>query len=60
MDIKDIINKHIYDIKKFEPYSDKNTSVSIHFNLKHHNYINHFNFFVYRIDIDNLEVRLFN
>ena len=60
MDIKDRINKHIYDIKKFEPYSDKNTSVSIHFNLKHHNYINHFNFFVYRIDIDNLEVRLFN
>ena len=60
IDVKDRINKHIYDIRKFIPYSDRNTSVSIHFNLRHHNYFNHLNFFVYREDIDNLEVRLFN
>jgi len=60
MDIKDRIYKHIYDIRKFEPFSNKCTSVSIHFNLKHHNYINHFNFFVFRSDIEDLEVRLFN
>ena len=27
---------------KFKPFSDDNTSVSIHFNLKHHDFKSHF------------------
>ena len=56
--IKNRIYNHINDIKKFKPFSDDNTSVSIHFNLKHHDFKSHFSFFVFRRDILNLNERL--
>ena len=59
-DLSERIYKHIYDIKNFIPYSERTTSVSVHFNLKRHNFENHINFFVYRHDIGELEIRLFN
>jgi hypothetical protein len=59
-DLSERIYKHIYDIKNFIPYTERTTSVSVHFNLKRHNFENHFNFFVYRHDIKELEIRLFN
>jgi hypothetical protein len=59
MDIKERIYKHLYDIKTFVPYSSRSTSVSIHFNLRNH-CIDNFSFYIFRKDIDNLEVRLFN
>ena len=45
--LKNRIYNHINDIKKFKPYSNSTTSVSIHFNLKFHNFVNHFSFFVF-------------
>ena len=36
--VKKRINEHIYSINSFIPFHDKNTCVSIHFNLKPHNY----------------------
>ena len=56
--LKQRMYKHIYDIKKFIAYSNNTTSVSTHFNLKHHDYSKHFSFFVYRNKIDNLTLRL--
>ena len=50
--------KHIYDIKTFVEFSDKTTSVSTHFNLKHHDYVKHFSFFVFREKIIDLNARL--
>ena len=58
IDIKKRIYKHLYDIKTFIPFSDGITSVSIHFNLKYHDYKHHFSFFVLKKDIVNLEERL--
>jgi hypothetical protein len=48
---------HIYDIKTFLAFK-KTTSVSTHFNLKHHNFQKDFSFFVFRIDIVDLDARL--
>ena len=56
--LKKRMYKHIYDIKKFIAYSNNTTSVSTHFNLKHHEYNKHFSFFVYKNGIDNLTLRL--
>jgi len=57
--IKDRIYNHIYNIKNFIPYvSDDFKCVSIHFNLKSHNYKNHFSFFTIRTNISDLEARL--
>jgi len=56
--LKKRMYKHIYDIKKFIAYSNNTTSVSTHFNLKHHEYTKHFSFFVYKNGIDNLTLRL--
>ena len=39
-------------------YSKNTTSVSIHFNLKHHDYTKHFSFFVYKNEINDLTLRL--
>ena len=58
-DIKSRILRYIYDIKSFVKFSERNTSVSIHFNLKNHCYSNHFNFFIYKTDKDNLDERLY-
>ena len=58
MDLKNRIYKHLYDIKTFIAFSDKITSVSIHFNLKHHDYKKHFSFFVLRTDMNELNARL--
>ena len=58
VNIKKRIYKHIYDIKKFIPFNDNVTSVSIHFNLKYHNFKNHFTFFIFKKDILNLDERL--
>jgi hypothetical protein len=49
--LKERMYKHIYDIKN-------TTSVSIHFNLKHHDYTKHFSFFVYKNEINDLTLRL--
>ena len=57
--LKKRIYKHIYDIKTFKPFTERITSVSIHFNLKHHNYKSHFTFFVFRKNISELNARLF-
>ena len=57
-DIKKRIYKHLYDIKKFIPFNDNVTSVSIHYNLKYHNFKNHFTFFILKKDILNLDERL--
>jgi len=59
MDIKERIYKHLYDIRTFVPFTSRSTSVSIHFNLKNH-CINNFSFYIFRKDIEDLEVRLFN
>ncbi len=56
--IKKRIYKHLYDIITFIPFNDGITSVSIHFNLKYHDYKHHFSFFVLKKDIVNLEERL--
>ena len=48
---------HINDIKTFVPFL-KTTSVSTHFNLKHHDFNKHFSFFVLRENIDMKEMRL--
>ena len=56
-DVKKRIYNHIYDIKKFVSYSDFK-SVAVHFNLKHHNFKNHFSFFVIKKDVNDLEARL--
>jgi hypothetical protein len=56
--LKERMYKHIYDIKKFIAYSKNTTSVSIHFNLKHHDYTKHFSFFVYKNEINDLTLRL--
>ena len=57
-DIKKRIYKHLYDIKKFIPFNNNITSVSIHYNLKYHNFKNHFTFFIFKKDILNLDERL--
>ena len=57
-DVKKRIYKHLYDIKTFIPFNDNITSVSIHFNLKYHNFKNHFSFFVLKNDIVELKERL--
>jgi hypothetical protein len=58
--IKDRIYKHLYDIKKFVPYTSKqhNTSVSVHFNLRHHNFYRDFKFMIFKKDIMELRGRL--
>jgi hypothetical protein len=57
-DLKKRLYNHINDIKTFIPFSEKITSVSIHFNLKYHNFKNHFSFFVFRNSIEDLNERL--
>ena len=47
-------------IKNFCFFSKRLKSVSIHFNLKNHNFNDHFHFYIYRKDIENLNTRLFN
>lgn len=56
--LKKRIYMHIYNIKNFEPFKMNNTSVSIHFNLKQHNYLEDFRFYVYRTNVEQLETRL--
>ena len=58
LDLKKRMYKHIYYIKTFVAFSDKTTSVSTHFNLKHHDYVKHFSFFVFREKIIDLNARL--
>jgi hypothetical protein len=57
-DLKSRMYNHINDIKKFVPFNNKITSVSIHFNLKFHNFTKHFSFFVLKKDISDLKERL--
>jgi hypothetical protein len=56
--LKNRINSHLYSIKSFVPFNVNNTCVSIHFNLKPHNFKHHFSFYVFRSDIDVLNERL--
>jgi hypothetical protein len=56
--LKKRINSHLYNIKSFIPFNENNTCISIHFNLKPHNFIYHFSFYVFRSDIYELSDRL--
>jgi hypothetical protein len=58
--LKERMYNHIYDIKNFVAYSDNTTSVSTHFNLKHHDYKKHFSFFIYKTDVIDLTFRLYS
>ena len=58
MNLKKRLYKHINDIKTFIPFSERITSVSIHFNLKFHNYKNHLYFFVFQSNVSDLSERL--
>lgn len=65
--LKKRIYKHLYDIKKFKPFSYNSTSISIHFNLKYHIFQDHFSFFIYRnnlqdqfrLNLENFLINLF-
>ena len=54
--IKNRISQHINDIKNFIMYK-KYTCVSLHFNLKNHNYKEHFSFFVFERSLEDRELR---
>jgi hypothetical protein len=56
--LKKRINSHLYNIKSFIPFNENNTCISIHFNLKPHNFLFHFSFYVFRTEIDDLNERL--
>ena len=56
--LKNRINSHLYSIKSFIPFNINNTCVSIHFNLKPHNFLHHFSFYVFRSEIEDLNERL--
>jgi hypothetical protein len=56
--LKKRINSHLYNIKSFKPFNTNNTCISIHYNLKPHNFLYHFSFYVFRNDIDDLNERL--
>jgi 6-pyruvoyl-tetrahydropterin synthase len=58
MNLKKRLYKHINDIKTFIPFGERITSVSIHFNLKFHNYKNHLYFFVFQSNVSDLSERL--
>ena len=49
--------QHLYNIKKFIPFNN-NSVISNHFNLKNHNFYDHFSFFVLKIDVYDLNARL--
>jgi hypothetical protein len=57
--IKDRIYNHIYNIKNFTPYTSNDYKcVSIHFNLKFHNFKHHFSYFIIKTNLEDLEARL--
>ena len=45
--VHDRIREHIYCIKNKKIYSE----VAVHFNLNNHNYVNHFEFFIFKSNI---------
>ena len=54
--VKDRINEHIRDIKKFKPFFNSK-NVSFHFNLLGHNYKQHFTFFGFIKNCDDFSMR---
>ena len=56
--LKNRIYSHLNDILKFKPFVKRNSCVSIHFNLKHHNFLNHFSFFILENNIETDQKRL--
>ena len=56
---KDRLRNHLTYIKHFKPFSDDyNSPVSIHFNLKDHDYMKHMSFYIIQKDIYVLDNRL--
>ena len=56
--IKERLYNHLYKIKTWSLFSNDNTCVSNHFNLKLHNYKFHFKFFILRTNLDEKFERL--
>jgi hypothetical protein len=56
--LKNRIKSRIYSIKSFIPFHKNNSCVSIHFNLKPHNFLYHFSFCVFRHNVEDLNERL--
>ena len=60
INLKDRVYNHIYCIKNFKPYLLEDFKcVSLHFNLKFHNYKKHLSFFVIKNNINSLNLRLY-
>lgn len=58
VDVRRRLNEHLNSIKKFEPYKKYyNFPVAYHFNLKEHNYLYHFEFFIFKSNIQNNKIR---
>ena len=52
------IKEHLTDINKFIPFIRFTSEVGLHFNLKYHNYKNHFSFYLFKKNIEDLDRRL--
>ncbi len=52
------LNQHLYAIKKFIPFLHLTNEVGLHFNLRYHNYKDHFRFFIFKDNVKLLEDRL--
>jgi hypothetical protein len=53
--IKTRIKQHLYNIKYCVPFIDSKSCVGLHFNLKNHNYLKHFSFYIFNINLDKFE-----
>lgn len=59
--VKSRFSNHISCINNFVPFQDKySTPISIHFNLRNHDYLKHLTFYIVRKDVNILENRLIN
>jgi hypothetical protein len=55
---KERIKEHLTSINKFIPFVRFTSEIGMHFNLRHHNYINHFSFYIFKKNIEDLDKRL--
>jgi hypothetical protein len=55
--LKARIYSHIYNIKTFHPYLKDFTSVSLHFNMKGHNYLEDFSVLVIQTKLEDIKYR---
>jgi hypothetical protein len=52
------IKEHLIYINKFIPFIRFTSEVGLHFNLQYHNYKNHFSFYLFKKNIEELDRRL--